>query len=177
MLPFARNDYCRYISYEELFGSDGKQVVMNSTMKHRQTQKHDLKTSAFKGKTITQKNKKNKKTKYTYKQKYLETEDDFLQSLNQLKMALHNFGDTGVQQRINNQKNKNKQDKKTLELISQLRKVLAVWKKYNKQIDWNKKNINTDEYMNYKRKLVHLNDQIIQINKNINLLWHKGLLN
>ena len=49
-------------------------------------------------------------------------------------MALHNFGDTGVQQRINNQKNKNKQDKKTLELISQLRKVLAVWKKYNKQI-------------------------------------------
>ena len=147
---------------------------MNSTMKHRQTQKHDLKTSAFKGKTITQKNKKNK---YTYKQKYLETEDDFLQSLNQLKVALHNFGDTGIQQRINNQKNKNKQDKKTLELISQLRKVLAQWKKYNKQIDWNKKNINTDEYMNYKRKLVHLNDQIIQINKNINLLWHKGLLN
>ena len=28
MLPFARNDYCRYVSYEELFGSDGKQVVM-----------------------------------------------------------------------------------------------------------------------------------------------------
>ncbi len=175
MLPFARNDYCRYVSYKELFGSNGKQVVMNSTMKYRQTEKHDLKTSVFKGKTIQQKNKK--KTRYIYKKQLIDNQDDFLKSLKQLKNALSNFGDNGIQRKINEQNISIKRDKKTDALIKDLKKVLAQWKKYNNQIDWNKKKLNPDEYMNYKKKLVHLNNQIIQINKNVNLLWHKGLLN
>ena len=177
MLPFARNDYCRYVSYEELFSDKGKQVVMNSTMKYRKGEEHNLIISAYNGKTIKQKIAPKKNLKYTYKKKLLDNEDNFLKSLNQLKFALNDFGNNGVRNKYKNDSTLKNKDKKTRKLMITLKKVLAQWKKYNKQIDWNKKDINTDEYMNYKRKLVLLNNQIMKINKNVNLLWHKGLLN
>ena len=143
MIPFAKNDYCKYTSYEDIFSiSGGKQVIITSRSNHirNNQKKHKLSTSNYKKPTT---NNKTKKIKYTYKKKIIDDNYDNLQSsLNNLKLSLHTFSNNlnGIKTTTSNDDTLKNKDKKTRTLMINLKKVLGEWKKYNKQIHWNKKN-------------------------------------